>query len=123
MDDKLKKLVEKLRSMEPLEQTGGRRRFRIIASTLDKRGKTIATRCNDYNCTHPLQKHYASKAGRPEAEALHAEIASIIASKGREIHTVLIARIDAKGNPVDAVPCEICSLAIKEKGIKNIIHT
>lgn len=123
MNPKLIKLVNALKTMKPLEQTGGRKRFRVIASVLDKKGRTIATRCNDYNCTHPVQKRYAVKAGRPEAEMLHAEIASIIAAKGKSIHTVLIARVDANGNPVPAVPCEICSLAMQEIGVKEIIHT
>lgn len=118
----LQKLVKVLRNIPPLEQTGDRKRFRVIARALDKKGRVLSTKTNTYNVSHPVQKHFAVLAGRPEAIFLHAEIAALIAAKS-EVHTLLIARIDTRGNPIKAAPCEICTIAIKRYGVKEIIHT
>lgn len=119
------KLVQVLKNMPKIVQDGDRRRFRVIARALDKKGRVICTRTNSYTRSHPIQKHFAVLAGRPEAIYVHAEVASLIASKklGREVHTLLIARINNEGEAIQAAPCEICSIAIKRFGVKEIIHT
>lgn len=119
------KLVKVLKNMPKIDQDGDRRRFRVIARALDKKGRVICTRTNSYTLSHPVQKHFAVLAGRPEAIYVHAEIASLIASKklGKEVHTLLIARVNNAGEAIQAAPCEICSLAIKKFGVKEIIHT
>lgn len=99
-----------------------RRRYRILAVALDKKGKVLAMRTNDYSCTHPLQKYFAEQVGLPESIYLHAEIATIIAAR-KMIHTLLIARVDSYGNPVPAKPCRICMKAIEAYGVQNIIYT
>jgi|AGFT01.1.fsa_nt_gi Cytidine and deoxycytidylate deaminase zinc-binding region. len=119
----IQKLVKVLNNMPPLEQSSERRRFRVIARALDKKGRVISTKTNSYTLSHPVQKHFAVMAGRPEAIFVHAEIAALVAAKGKEVHTLLIARVDNNGNPITAAPCEICSIAIKKFGIKEIIHT
>lgn len=108
--------------MPPLEQQGGRRQFRVIARALDKKGRILSTRTNTYSTSHPQQKHFAVKAGRPDAIFLHAEIATLLTAK-KEVHTLLIARINHNGDPVPAKPCEICKIAIQEYGVKEIYHT
>lgn len=124
MNSKLAKLVQDLRDMPPLEmqKNVSRRQYRIIARALDKRGRVICTRTNTYKTSHPVQKHFAVKVGRPDAIYLHAEISTLLAAK-QEVHTLLIARIDSTGKPVSAKPCEICSIAIEQFGVKEIIHT
>lgn len=121
----IQKLVQVLNNMPKLEQDGDRRRFRVIARALDKKGRVLATRTNSYTLSHPVQKHFAVLAGRPEAIFVHAEVHTIIdcMRTNKSIHTLLIARVDNNGNPVSAKPCEICSLAIRKYNIKNIIHT
>ena len=118
------KLIEKLKNVPVLKssKSTGRRRYNVIACTLDKKGKVISIRTNDYNCTHPKQKYYAEKAGKSEAIYLHAEISALISSK-REVHSILVARIGRDGKPRCAKPCPICQLAIKEYHVKNIICT
>lgn len=124
MNPKLKKLVQDLRDMPPLElQTGClRKQYRIIARALDRRGRVICTRTNTYKTTHPVQKHFAVKVGRPDAIFLHAEISVLLAAR-QDVHTLLIARIDSDGNPVPAKPCAICSIAIEQYNVKEVIHT
>lgn len=123
MNEKLQKLVDELRQMPPIEQVGTYKRYRVIARALDKKGRVLSTKTNSYTQTHPVQKGYAVKAGRPQGEYLHAEVASLLAARGANVHTLLIARINKDGVPVPAKPCEICELAIKEYGVKEIIHT
>lgn len=79
-------------------------------------------RTNDYNCSHPLQKYYAEKVGRPEAIFLHAEVATLIAAR-KEVYKLLIARVDMQGNPLPAKPCSICEKAIAAFGVKEIEYT
>lgn len=125
MNPKLEKLVQDLLNMPPMkfkDSSASRRRYRVIARALDKRGRVICTRTNTYTTSHPVQKHFAVKVGKPESIYLHAEIATLLAAR-QDVHTLLIARVDSHGNPVTAKPCEICSIAIEQYGVKEIIHT
>lgn len=120
---KLEKLIGILRDMPQHQQVKcTRKKYKIIACALDKKGKVLAMRTNEYNCSHPLQKHFAVLAGKPEAIFLHAEIAALIAAR-KEVHKLLIARIDKKGNPLSAKPCPICEKAIEAFGVKEIEYT
>ncbi len=120
---KLAKLVGILKGMPTFVKVKHtRKRYTVIACALDRKGRVLAFRTNDYTCTHPLQKHFAVLAGRPESIFLHAEIATLIASRS-EVHKLLIARVDADGNPVSAKPCTICQLAIEQFGVKEIEYT
>lgn len=122
MNSKLEKLIEELRQMPPIEQVGNYKRYRVIARALDKKGRVLATRTNSYTQTHPKQKNFAVKAGRNDAIWLHAEISCLLAARA-DVHTLLIARVSKDGIPVSAKPCEICSLAIQEYGVVEVIHT
>lgn len=122
MNSKLAKLIEDLRQMPPIEQVGNYKRYRVIARALDKKGRVLATRTNSYTQTHPKQKNFAVKAGRNDAIWLHAEISCLLAARA-DVHTLLIARVSKDGIPVSAKPCEICSLAIQEYGVVEVIHT
>lgn len=122
MNSKLEKLIEELRRMPPIEQVGNYKRYRVIARALDKKGRVLATRTNSYTQTHPKQKGFAVKVGREDAIWLHAEISCLLAARA-DVHTLLIARVSKDGIPVPAKPCEICTLAIQEYGVKEIIHT
>ena len=95
----------------------------ITASCIDYNGRVLATRQNSYNKTHPLQQHYALLANKPFNIYLHAEISAIIACKKKKIHTIVITRFNKQGLPMNAKPCPICELAIKDYKIKRIIHT
>ncbi|SOK58937.1 hypothetical protein [Yersinia phage fHe-Yen9-03] len=120
---KISKLIGILNNM-PIKKKSNttRKHYTIIACALDKKGRVLSMRTNDYNCSHPLQKHYAEKVGRPEAIFLHAEVATLIAAR-KEVYKLLIARIDVKGNPLPAKPCQICEKAIAAFGVKEIEYT
>lgn len=120
---KINKLIGILKDMpKPPKVKNTRKKYKIIACALDKKGRVLAIRTNDYNCSHPLQKYFAEQVGKPEAIFLHAEVAVLIAAK-KEVHKLLIARIDNNGNPLSAKPCPICEKAIEAFGVKEVVHT
>jgi len=100
-----------------------KRRYKIKATTYDRRGRVISVAYNDYHKTHPLQYSYASRVGQEYRQVLHAEILAIIRAKGRQIHKIKIERYGADGAPKDACPCPACTLAIKEAGIAFVEYT
>lgn len=100
-----------------------KKRFTIKATTFDKKGRIIATAFNDYDQTHPRQAEYARQAGCPEKQYLHAEVAAIIKSRRRAIHSISIERYDVTGRPALARPCPVCELAIKHANIKWVSYT
>jgi tRNA(Arg) A34 adenosine deaminase TadA len=90
----------------------------------DKRGRVLSVGQNSYVKTHPLQKKLASRVGQPFKERLHAEVAAIVKCRDlSKAHTIKIFRFNNDGRPALAKPCCICESAIKEAGIKNVIHT
>lgn len=99
------------------------KKYEIVATCYDKRGRVLSSGKNQYLKTHPLQYEYASSAGMPEKIYLHAEVDAIIRAKGKKIHKISIERYDAEGNPKLAKPCPVCSIAIKTAGIQKIEYT
>ena len=59
----------------------------------------------------------------PDRVFLHAEIAAIIRAKGKAIHKIVVKRYDKSGRLMLAKPCPVCQLAIKEAGIKVVVHS
>lgn len=96
--------------------------YRLCAIITDKRGKILSIGVNSYNKTHPTQAYYASKSKNKNRIYLHAEMDAIIKCKGKA-HTIYIARVGNNNSHRLAKPCEICYNAIRDIGIKNIIHT
>ena len=103
--------------------TTARKKFVIKATTFDSRDRIISVGYNSYTKTHPKQAKMAAMVGLDVKQHLHAEIAAIIRSKGRDIHKIKIERYDSEGNPKLAAPCPVCQLAIKMAGIKFVEHT
>lgn len=94
----------------------------LIAIAVDSSGIIIAKGTNSYSKTHPVQADYAKKIGKHDAIYLHAEIAALVKCR-RDPHMMFVFRFNKKGEPVLAKPCPICSLAMKEAGIKKVVYT
>lgn len=95
-----------------------RKKFELISTTFDKRGIPITTQRNSYQRSHPLQKYFSKKVGLHESRVyLHSELHACIKSNGRKIHSILVQRFDAEGNPVNARPCPSCIEALKAYGV------
>lgn len=97
----------------------------MFATAFDKRGNRICTVANSYERSHPLQKKYSSRVGKPKQIYLHAEIRALVKAKalGRKIYRLEVARFNARGEPVLAKPCAACAMALLEAGVVDITYT
>ena len=99
-----------------------RKQHTVVAKAYSKTGKLLAVARNSYTKTHVLQAEYAKKVGKDSAIYLHAEIAALL--KAREpVYKMEILRLHADGKPAIAKPCAACALAMKDFGVKEIVHT
>jgi len=106
------------------QKKGTRKQYSLTATIYDKRDRVLSTGENSYSKTHPVQYHYASQIGRPDAVYLHAEIAALIKLKDIDrAYKIVIERKGANGDPLPAEPCPICKLAIEHAGIKIVEHS
>ena len=100
------------------------KKHQVTAIIYDRRGRVMSVGQNSYTKTHTLQARHAHKAGLPEKQFLHAEVAAIVKCRDlSKAHKIFVARYDASGQPILAKPCPICMSAIKSSGIKHIQHT
>lgn len=99
------------------------KKFNITATVYDKKGKVLASGTNSYVKTHPKQKLCAEKVGLGEKQFLHAEIDAMIRVRHGIPHKIKIERYNKAGSPLNAAPCPVCTLAIKNAGISLIEYT
>lgn len=111
------KWIDKARKILPLTD-----RQNVIAFGLDKRGRLISVGVNSFTATHPRQKYFADIAGSPHKQFLHAEIACLIRGKGL-VKKLIVIRLNKKGIPRMAKPCEVCEVAIREARIKSVEYS
>ncbi len=98
-------------------------RYRISALCFDKQGICISQGENAYTKSHPIQKYFAEKVGRPHNIYLHAEIHAILRAKDRQIEYINIYRYNTIGHAELAKPCPICIEAMIAFGIKTVNYT
>lgn len=100
-----------------------RKRYTIVATCFDKRGRVLSTGRNSYRKTHPLMAHFAKIAGESEEKiCLHAEVSALIQSRDKKVHSLLVQRIEGQSYGL-AKPCKTCSEAIKAFGVKFVQYT
>ena len=93
-------------------------KFRHAAICLDKRGQIVSHATNSRK-THPMQAEYAKRTGKEQKVSLHAEIAALIRAR-EDIETVVVARINKRGELRNSRPCPICKLALEEANVQDI---
>lgn len=93
-------------------------KFRHAAICLDSKGRIVSYATNSRK-THPLQAEYARRTGKEQKVSLHAEIAALIRARD-DIETVVVARINKRGELRNSRPCPICRLALEEAEVKEI---
>lgn len=96
--------------------------FKVAAFLTDKQGNIISKGVNSYTKTHPMQAEYAEKSGHEEKIYLHAEIAALVKAK-KKPYAIYIARKFKNEEFALAKPCPVCSLALKEAGVKKVVYT
>jgi len=98
------------------KQSEGKSRHACIC--LDSRGRIVSYATNSRK-THPLQAEYARRTGKPQKVSLHAEIAALIRARS-DVETVVVARINKRGELRCSKPCQICSLALQEASVSEV---
>lgn len=101
----------------------GSGRFRMAAAVLDKAGNVLSTAANSYIKTHPKQALYASKFGDSNKNFLHAEMSALVKAKEGVPYKMVVVRVGKGGSLRNAAPCPICSMAIRDAGIKTVEYT
>jgi deoxycytidylate deaminase len=101
-----------------------RKRYEVIATCFDKKGKVLGTGVNDYHKSHPLAKHFAIIAGESEQkDKLHAELAAVLASGRKNIYSIFVQRFHNDGTMAVAAPCPTCQAMLKGFGVKIVRYT
>ncbi len=99
------------------------KRYKIKATCFDKRKRVISVGYNSYKKTHPLMLFFAMQAEKNSQKiCLPAELAALLKAKDKEIHTMLVERIESNGYGL-AKPCLACQCAIKAYGVKFVQYT
>lgn len=96
-------------------------KYKIGAVITDKKGNIISYGFNQSK-SHPKQAMYATMAGSPRKQCLHAEIHALIKCR-EEPHTIYVVRVSHDGKLRLAKPCEVCDLAIRVSTIKRVVYS
>jgi len=97
-------------------------KYRIACIVTNKRGRILSVGKNSYTKTHPRQAYYAQKSENKHKIYLHAEIDALCRCDGKP-YAIYVARVNRKGMPGLAKPCDICRMAIRDMGIKKVVYT
>lgn len=91
----------------------------VAAAALDKKGRIIAIGQNSYVKSHPLMRRYGLNK---DQIFLHAEVSALVKTR-RKAHTLVVARVNKKGNFAMAKPCKVCQLAINSAKLEHVYYT
>lgn len=112
-----------MKSFQRLWQIGSKKlkpgKHKILAIGLSK-GSIVSFGVNHYTKSHPVQKKHATQVNQPDRIFLHAEIDCITKTK-KKIDTMIVLRTNKVGNFVNAKPCPICQLALKD--VPNVYYS
>ena len=101
-----------------------KKRFNIVATVYDKRGRKLTEGNNSYTKTHTLQAKFAVQVGLDDKIYLHAEISALSKlKKGQKPYRIFVERYKENGEPALAKCCKVCEAAVKAHGIKYIEYT
>lgn len=103
-----------------------RKKYQIVTTAYDKRGRIIARGFNQYQKSNTWQKELSVKAGMSDERIfIHSEVDCLIKVRNlrKSAYSLKIERYDANGNPKTAFPCPSCQLAIKISGVKIVYFT
>ena len=95
-----------------------------VGAILLHKNRVVAKGVNKETKTHPLQAKFAEMVGLHEKIYLHAEIDALVSNRSN-CDTIVVARLGGhSGEEIrNAKPCPVCSLALKQQGIKHIYYT
>lgn len=107
-----------LAAYEAAKATPGIKRYRLGACLFNSKGHIVNAKGNSRK-THPFLARYTS------FPFYHAESYCILSNgldRCRNL-SLLVLRVNCEGDLTMARPCEVCSLLIKEVGIRQVFYT
>lgn len=101
-----------------------RKKYEIVSTAFDKRGRILGTGVNLYRKSHTLQKYFSVKAGLSDERIyLHSELAAILDAGKKNIDSVFVQRFHTDGTMANARPCASCCEALKAFGVRIVRYT
>jgi deoxycytidylate deaminase len=101
-----------------------RKRYDIVCTAFDKKGRVLGTGVNDYQRSHTLAKFFSVQAGESEQkDKIHAELAAVLSAGKKNIHSVFVQRFHNDGSLALAKPCKSCQCMLKAFGVKIVRYT
>lgn len=101
-----------------------RKKYSLVATTFDKKGRVLSSAFNDYKRSHPLGKHFALIVGESEhKDKIHAELGAVLKAGKNVIHSVLVQRFNKDGSMACAKPCKACSAMLEAFGVRIVKYT
>lgn len=101
-----------------------RKRYNLVATCFDKKGRVISAGTNEYNRSHPLMQEFAIKAGESEEKIYrHAEFNAVLSAGRKDVHSILVQRFHNNGDMANAMPCKTCQQMLKSFGVKIVRYT
>lgn len=101
-----------------------KKRYTLVATCFDRRGRVIGTGTNSYQKTHRLMKHFSLMAGESEEKIYkHAELSAVLSCGDKEIDSILVQRFHANGDMANAMPCPACQYMLKSFGVRLVKYT
>ena len=101
-----------------------KKRFNIVATVYDKRGRKLTEGTNSYTKTHTLQAKFAVRVGLDDKIYLHSEVSALSKlKKHHKPYRIVVERYKDNGDPALAKPCLICQAAIESHGITLVEWT
>jgi len=96
-------------------------KHQLTAVVYDRKGRVLSIGQNSYLKTHPKQKELSIKAGYPQKEFIHAEVAAILKCRDlTKAYRIRVTRVGRSGELLLAMPCNVCMPYIRESGIEVI---
>ena len=101
-----------------------KKKFEIIATAFDKKGRVISSGVNLYRKSHTLMAKYAEIAGESDQKIfIHAELSAVLKAGDKQVHSLLVQRHLSDGSLALAMPCRTCQAMIKDFGIKEVTYS
>ncbi len=94
-----------------------------VAFVLGKGKRVLSVGVNSFVKSSSFQQECAKELGFHDKKYLHAEISGLIKCKSALINSILVISWDKKGKLRNSMPCQVCQLAVAQKGIRKIYHS
>lgn len=94
-----------------------------VGCVLLRKGRIVVRSTNVFGKTHPVQSRLAEQVGEPYRVSLHAELRALLRPDAVLCDTLVVGRVNRRGELCMARPCPVCQLAIAESDIKRVYYS